>query len=121
VGAFAALAMTLAVVGLYGVIAYGVACRTREIGVRIALGADPRSIAGMVLGEGLRLTFAGTAIGLAGGMAMNRVLQQLEPTARAFDPQVIGAVVAALAVAAAVASYVPARRAARVDPATALK
>ncbi len=121
VGAFAALALALAVVGLYGVIAYGVTRRTREIGVRIALGAQPRAVAAMVVGEGLRLSAAGAALGLTAGIGLNRVLRELEPTATSYDPLVLAVVAVTLLGAAALASYLPARRAARVDPTTALR
>src|SRR5262249_27656311 len=118
---FAALALALALVGLYGVISYAVTRRTREIGVRIALGAQRADIVGLVLGEGMLLCVAGLAIGLVSSVWLNRLLAgmlfQVEPT----DAVTLATVSLILAATAAVANYLPARRAANVDPLVAIK
>jgi putative ABC transport system permease protein len=120
-GLFAAAALALAVIGVYGVVAYSVAQRTREIGVRLALGAQPSRIVRSVVRHGLLLAGLGIAIGLAGAYALARfiaaILYGTEPT----DALTYGAVAVTLALCAAVASLAPARRAARVDPVTALR
>jgi putative ABC transport system permease protein len=118
---FAATALALTVVGIYGVMGLAVTSRTREIGIRIALGADQRELRRQVVGEGMMLASIGAAIGLAGALAATRVLQtllfELSPT----DPITYGAMVVLIGVATAAASWVPARRAARVDPVVALR
>ena len=118
---FSALALALAAVGVYGVMSYSVAARTREIGVRQALGASSGSILGWVLRRCVVLTGAGVSTGVVGALAlsslMRRFLYGIEPT----DPVVYGAVVALLAGVALLACLVPARRAARVDPIVALR
>jgi putative ABC transport system permease protein len=120
-GVFATLALVLASVGLYGVIAYAVAQRTRELGVRVALGATQRHVLALVLGQGARLTLVGVAIGTAGALALTRVLASLlygvEPT----DPVTFLAVPTALAAVAVLATYAPARRAMKVDPLVAMR
>jgi putative ABC transport system permease protein len=120
-GLFASAALALAVVGVYGVVAYSVAQRTREIGVRLALGAQPSRIVRGVLRHGLTLAVLGIAIGLAGAYALARfiaaILYGTEPT----DVVTYGAVALTLAACAAGASLAPARRAARVDPVAALR
>ncbi len=119
--AFAILALVLAAVGLYGVVAYGVTQRTREIGVRVALGAEPKAVIGLVVGVGLRLAVVGVVLGLAIAMATSRVLRSMLYAITPADPVTLG-VTALLVVAVAVlASYVPARRALRIDPAEALR
>jgi putative ABC transport system permease protein len=120
-GAFAALALTLAAVGLYGVLAYSVSRRTREIGIRMALGANPRNVLKLVVGEGLMLASIGIVAGLAGALALTRLLEGLIFGVRSTDPwtMVIGVVV--LLAAAAAASAIPARRASRVEPLEALR
>jgi putative ABC transport system permease protein len=114
-GAFAIVAITLAVVGLYGVIAYGVTQRRREFGVRIALGAQRRQIARIVVGEGGRIAVAGIAIGILGAMGTTRLLSSLLFDVDPHDPGVLSAVVAGLVVVALLACIEPARRATRVD------
>jgi putative ABC transport system permease protein len=120
-GAFAAMAVGLAALGIFGVTSYAVVQRSREIGIRVALGADPRDVRGMVLRDALALTLLGVAIGLAGAAALSRVMAsllfQLSPT----DPATLGGVGLALVAVALLASYLPARRATRVDPLAALR
>ena len=120
-GLFGALALTLAVVGLYSVISYAVSQRVREIGVRMALGARPRDVLRLVVAQGLRLTAVGLALGLGlaaiGTRVLSNVLYGISPT----DPISYAAVTVVLTLAAAAASYVPARSATRVDPIRALR
>ena len=118
---FAALAVVLAVVGIYGVIAYTVQQRTREIGIRIALGASRERVVGMVVRRGLALAILGIALGTVGSYALTRVLRTLLFGVSARDPMTFVAVAALLGGVALVASWVPARRAARVDPLTAMR
>ena len=118
---FAAIALLLASVGLYAVIAYSVAQRTREIGVRMALGADSRRVLSQVVGQGASLTGAGLAIGLVASLGVTRVLRGLLYGVSPTDPVVFGGVATLLAVIALVACLVPARRAARIDPMAALR
>lgn len=120
-GLFAAVALALAVVGVYGVMAFAVTQRTREIGIRIALGARQSRVLRDVLRRGAVLAGAGVAAGLFGAYAGTQLLESLLYGVEAFDPLTIGAVAALLAVAALAASYLPARRASRVDPMTALR
>jgi predicted permease len=118
---FGLLALLLAAVGLYGVLAFVVGERTREFGVRLALGARPADILGQVLGRGAVLVGAGLACGLAGAVVLGRFLASLLYGMTARDPATFAAVVAVLAAVALAAGYLPARRAARVDPALALR
>ncbi|MCX6591116.1 MAG: ABC transporter permease [Acidobacteria bacterium] len=121
VGAFAALALLLCVIGLYGVIAYSVSQRTREIGVRMALGAGQSVVCRMVLGEAGWLTAAGLAIGLGCAVGVARLLDGLLFGVSPWDGLTLGAVAVVLSMAALLASYVPARRAAAVNPIEALR
>jgi ABC-type antimicrobial peptide transport system permease subunit len=118
---FAAAALVLAALGLYGVIAGRVAERTREIGLRSALGATPQQILGLVLRQGMTLAAFGVAIGLAGAAAATQGLESLLYEVTALDPITYGAVIALMVAVAAAASWLPAARAARVDPTVALR
>jgi putative ABC transport system permease protein len=119
--AFAAVALILAVIGLYGVISYGVTQRTREIGVRVALGADSAAVARLVVGNGLRLAVAGVALGTAGAFIATRALTGMLFGVSAGDPTTFAALTLVVATVALLASYVPARRALRIDPVEALR
>lgn len=121
VGAFAAVAWLLGVLGIYGVIAYSVSRRTREIGVRMALGAQRGSVYRLVLGEAGRLVAVGIAIGMGGSMGAAVLLRGFLFGVRSWDPITIGGVAVVLTASALVASYVPARRAASVSPIEALR
>ena len=121
VGAFAALALTLAGVGVFGVLAFAVGQRTRELGIRAALGADARDVLRLVLGGGLRITAAGVAIGLVASAALTRSLATLLFGVTPLDPVTFVVAPAVLVVTATVACAAPAMRAARVDPAIALR
>jgi len=120
-GLFAALALLLASVGIYGVLAYTVTQRMREIGIRIALGASARNVAGLVLRQGLVLALAGVAIGAAAAFALTRWMESLIFGVSPTDPTTFSAVSALLVAIALLASYVPARRAVRVDPMQSLR
>jgi putative ABC transport system permease protein len=120
-GVFASVALVLAILGTYGVIAHGTAQRTQEIGIRIALGADRRMILRMVLMGGLRIAAAGLAVGIFGSLALTRVLSGLLFGVSARDPLTFVVVPGALLVAALAACWIPARRAMRVEPVIALR
>ena len=119
--AFAGLAVLLAAVGLYGVLAYAVGQQLPEIGVRMALGAAPRDILGGILGRGLALAGAGLVAGVAGALALSKLLASFLFGVQPTDPSTYVAVASVLLIAAALASYLPARRAMRVDPVVALR
>jgi predicted permease len=120
-GAFAVSALLLAVVGIYGVVSYSVTQRTRELGVRMALGADAASTLRLVLGRSLLLVGAGTACGLVASVGVTRVMSGLLYNVSPVDPLVFAGVSLMLAAAGFVASLIPARRATRVDPIVALR
>jgi ABC-type antimicrobial peptide transport system permease subunit len=121
VGAFAAAALTLAAVGIYGVVAFSAARRTQEIGIRIAVGAQRGDVLRLILGEGAKLALAGLAVGVAASLAITRLLSSLLFGISATDPLTFVAVATLLCAVALVASYIPARRAMRLDPNTALR
>ncbi|MGA2326517.1 MAG: ABC transporter permease [Bryobacteraceae bacterium] len=120
-GIFALVALALAAVGIYGVISFSVTRRTHEIGVRLALGARRNDVLGMVVLDAVGLALIGVAIGVAGGLALTRLLGSLLYGVSATDPVIFAAVSLVLTAVAALASFLPARRAARVDPIVALR
>jgi predicted permease len=119
--AFAAVALLLALAGVYGVMAYSVSQRLSELGVRVALGASPRSIMSLILGQGARLAAAGLALGLGLSMLAGRLLEGLLFNVTPRDPMMLAMVSAAVAIAMLAACYIPGRRAVRVDPMIALR
>ena len=121
VGVFAAGALVVAAIGVYGIVAFWVSMRTREIGIRMALGASAGQVKRLVLAQTLRLVGIGLAIGLAGGMALGQAAQSLLYATPAADAATLAGVTALLAVTALIASYVPSRRAMSVDPVTVLR
>ena len=121
IGAFAALALVLAAVGIYGVMSYTVSQRTQEIGIRMALGAQPGDVQGMILGHSAKLTLLGVGLGLAGSFVLVQFLTSLLFGVGAYDAETFIGVSLLLAVVAMAAAYVPARRAVRVDPLIALR
>ena len=120
-GLFALLAMFLAATGIYGVMSYSVAQRTQEIGVRMALGARPFDVLKLVVQQGMILALTGVVIGIAGALALTRVMLSLLFGVTERDPITFGVVAALLIVVAFIACFVPARRATRVDPLIALR
>jgi ABC-type antimicrobial peptide transport system permease subunit len=119
--AFAVLALLLACIGLYGVISYDVASHTREIGIRLALGADRSAVLAGVLRPTVMVIAIGLAIGLAGALITSRLVETLLFDLTPRDPVTLAAAVITLGVAALLAGYLPARRASRIDPAVALR
>jgi ABC-type antimicrobial peptide transport system permease subunit len=120
-GLFGVMGLILGALGIYGVLAYLVAQRTREIGVRLALGAQTGDVLRMVVSGGLRLAAVGVAIGVVGALALTRLMQGVLYGVTPTDPLTFGLVVAGLLSVAAVASLVPALRATRVDPLIAIR
>ena len=120
-GTFSAIALSLAAVGIYGVMAYSVTQRTQEIGVRVALGATTRNVLAMVVGEGLRMTIIGLALGLFGAFILTRWMAGQLFEVSATDPFTFTMVGVGLAAVGLLACFVPARRAAKVDPMVALR
>jgi putative ABC transport system permease protein len=118
---FALLAALLASVGIYSLIAYSVAERTRELGIRVALGADRKAVMWLIVGEGLKLAVAGIAIGLVGSWLLTGTVRTMLFEVSPIDPSVLALTVGAVLLVTALASYVPARRALKVDPMVALR
>jgi putative ABC transport system permease protein len=119
--AFAALALVLSAIGIYGVLAYTVSQRTREFGIRIALGARAGTVVGMVLGQGMRLAAIGLALGVAGAALLTRLMAKMLYEVRPTDPAVFAIVAGVLMAVAMAAALVPSLRVARIKPSTALR
>lgn len=120
-GIFATVALLLSVVGFYGVVVYSVGQRTREIGVRMALGARPQTVYRLILSDAGRLTATGVVLGLLGSLAAASMLRSMLFGVRSWDAQILIAAALVLTASALVASFVPARRAASVNPVEALR
>jgi putative ABC transport system permease protein len=121
IGCFAFVALLLATTGVFGVMAYSVSRRTREIGVRVALGASSRDVLAMILGQGLRTVLIGVVTGIAGSLVLTRAIQSLLFGVKPTDTLTLSTVILLLVSVALLACYIPARRAAKVDPMVALR
>jgi putative ABC transport system permease protein len=120
-GLFAALALLLAAVGIYGVMSYWVTQRTREMGIRLTFGANPADLHRLLIGEGVRLAMAGIVAGAIGSLLVSRAMTSLLYGVKPFDPGLFFLLAIALAAVVVLACYLPARRATRVDPMVALR
>ena len=120
-GLFGLVALALVIAGIYGVVSYSVAQRTHEIGVRVALGAGRRDVLRLVVGQGMKPVLAGLAIGLAGALALTRLMKALLFGVSSSDPLTFGSIALLLALVALLACWIPARRATRVNPIVALR
>jgi ABC-type antimicrobial peptide transport system permease subunit len=120
-GAFAVLALVLSAIGIYGVLAYAVSQRTREFGIRVALGARAGTVVGMVMGQGIRLAAIGLVLGMAGAAGLTRLMVKMLYEVKPTDPAVFAAVAVVLMAVAIVASLAPSLRVSRIEPATALR
>jgi putative ABC transport system permease protein len=121
VGIFAGFALLLAAIGIYGVMTYSVAARKQEMGIRMSLGAEPRNIVKLVMGQGMRLALIGVAIGIAASLVLTRLISTLLFGVSATDPLAFSVAAVVLVTTALVACYLPARRATRVDPIVVLR
>jgi putative ABC transport system permease protein len=121
VASFAALALILSLVGVYGVLSYAVTQRTQEMGVRLALGAHPAALIRLVAAEGLRLTATGLLLGIAAGALAGKLVSKLLFDIRPLDPIAFAGAILLLLAVSLIASYIPARRASRIDPMVALR
>ena len=121
IGIFAALALMLAAVGVYGVMSYSVTQRTSEIGIRVTLGAQPWDVFRIIVGQGFKLALVGVGVGLIAALILTRTLQSFLYGVSASDPLTFAGVAIILIAVAAAASFIPARRATRVDPTVALR
>jgi ABC-type antimicrobial peptide transport system permease subunit len=120
-GVFASVALLLATVGIYGVVAYSVAQRTREVGIRRALGAQQGDILRLILGQGFGMVLGGITIGSGGAFVLTRVMKRMLFQVNATDPTTFAGIALLFVIVALAASYLPARRAARIDPMAALR
>jgi ABC-type antimicrobial peptide transport system permease subunit len=120
-GGFGAFCLLLLAVGLHGVVAYTVSQRRREVGIRVAIGAEPRSATTEIMREEIRVVLAGVVMGIGGALAASRLLEGVLYSGKAVDPMVLLGAALFLMVVAAIACYSPARRAAQVDPVQALR
>jgi putative ABC transport system permease protein len=118
---FAAVALVLTIIGLYGVMSYSVAQRTNEIGIRMALGAQTRDVLGLIVKDGVKLVLVGLVLGISGALALTRLLSTLLFGVTTRDPPTFVAIAALLSIVAMLACYIPAWRATRVDPLEALR
>jgi putative ABC transport system permease protein len=118
---FAGIAFVLAVVGIYGVMSYAVTQRTHEIGIRIAVGAQPRHVFKLILGQGMLLTVIGLGLGLVGAFGLTRLMASMLFTVKPTDPLTFAGVALLLTAVALIACYIPGRRATKVDPVNSLR